>query len=261
MNITRDCAIRVLLRRALLACIIAGAGALAAPQDNSTPPDSSQIIQFRNQTIDWYRIAGIQQEVSVDKNLVTVGTDNRQMTNQIVRLSFDFAHAEADSISKTNHANANPDEGADTSHDRALLQLQAKLDKQTQDAKTELEILRQQMQSANGKKRLQIQSQIVEVQAKLGLANARKEALRSMIEFASETSGGSRVGGLKAQIQAIAESLAEATSQASKHRYWSYEGATSRAPVVTAENSPSGIWICALTCSNSPGRFRMSTLL
>ena len=247
MNITRDCTIKVLSKRALLACIIAGTAALAAPQDNSTPPDSSKVIQFLNQTIDWYRTVGTQQQVSRNRDVVTVGVDNRRMANQIVRLSFDFARAEADSISKTNNANANPDEGADTSHDRALLQLQAKLDKQTQDAKTELEILRPQMQSANGKKRLQLQSQIAEVQAELDLANARKESLRSMIEFASETSGSSRVGGLKAQIQAIAESLpAEATSQASN----TDTGATKeqpRAPVVTAdENSPSGIWdLCA----------------
>jgi len=247
MNITRDYAI-TLSKRALLACIIAGAGTLAAPQDNSTLPDSSKVIQFLNQTIDWYRAVGTQQQASLDKNIVAVGVDNRQMANQIVRLSFDFARAEADSIGKANSANANPDEGDDTSQGRALLQLQAKLDKQIQDGKGELESLRQQLQSVSGKKRLQLQSQIAEIQAELDLANARKDSLRSMIEFASETSGSnSRVGSLRAQIQAMAESLpAEATSPASNADTGTSKEQP-RAPVVNAEgNSPSGIWdLCA----------------
>src|SRR5215831_16376130 len=206
MKITRGYAIKALLKLIVLPCIIAGASTLAAPQETSTLPDSSKVIQFLNQTIDWYRTVGTQQQVSVGRNVVAVGTDNRQMANQIVRLAFDFARAEADSIATANNPNGNPEEAADMAHDRALLQLQDKLDKQTQAARSELETLRQQLQSATGKKRQQLQSQIAELQAELDLANVRKDSLRSMIEFASETRGSTtRVGGLRAQIQALAE--------------------------------------------------------
>src|SRR6516164_342071 len=170
MKITRGYTIKPLSKLILLPCIIAGASTLAAPQDTSTVPDSAKVIQFLNQTIDWYRTVGTEQQISVDKNVVTVGTDNRQMANQIVRLAFDFARAEADSISRANKPNATPEEAAGAAHDRALVGLQAKLDKQTQDAKSELETLRQQLPSTTGKKRQQLQSQIAEVQAELDLA-------------------------------------------------------------------------------------------
>jgi len=202
MQIIRDFVPKAFLTLATLACLLPGTGSGAAPQANTGLPDSPRVIQYLNQAIDWYRSVGMQQQVSLDKNVITVGTDNRQMADQIVRLAFDFARAEADSMLKAGNTNPNADETADVSHDRALLQLQAKLDKQTQDSKSELESLRQQLQSATGKKHQQLQSQIGKVQAELDLTNARKDSLRSMIEFASETSGrNSRAGGLRAQIQ------------------------------------------------------------
>jgi small-conductance mechanosensitive channel len=249
MKINRDHGIKALTKPALLLCIIAGSFALASPQNNTTAlPDSSKVIQFLNQTIDWYRTVGTQQQVSVERDLVAVGTDNRQMANQIVGLAFDFARAEADSILQTNNPNATPQEAADAQHDRALLQLQDKLDKQMQDSKTELESLRQKLQTAGGKKRQQLQSQIAEVQAELDLANARKESLRSMIEFAQTTGSNSRVGGLKAQIQALAESLpAEATTSSNSANIATQ---TKERPhpstAATDTASPSGIWdLCA----------------
>src|SRR5215469_15511718 len=122
MKITRVYTIKALSNLILLPCIIVGASTLAAPQGTSTLPDSSKVIQFLNQTIDWYRTVGTQQQVSVNRNVVAVGIDNRQMADQIVRLAFDFARAQADSIAKANNPNGNPADAADMAHDRALLQ-------------------------------------------------------------------------------------------------------------------------------------------
>ena len=58
MKITRGYAIKALSKLILLPCVIAGASTLAAPQDIATLPDSSKVIQFLNQTIDWYRTVG-----------------------------------------------------------------------------------------------------------------------------------------------------------------------------------------------------------
>ena len=225
----------------VLACIVVCASAFAPPQSSSASPDSANVIQFLNQTIDWYRTVGTQQEVSVDKNVVTVGTDNRQMADEIVRLAFDFARADAASILKANSSNATSEEAAGVQHDRALAQLQAKLDKQTQDSKAELESLRQKLQTASGKKSQQIQSQIAEVQAELDLAKARKDSISSMVEFTQTTGSSTRVGGLQAQIQALAESLpAEATNPANSA---STSKEQARTPVPAADTgSPSGIW-------------------
>jgi small-conductance mechanosensitive channel len=240
--------IKVLSRLLLPACIVACASAFAPPQTNSPLPDSTKIVQFLNQTIDWYRAVGTQQQVSVDRSVVTVGTDNRQMANQIARLAFDFARAEADSILQANNPNATPEEAADVQHNRALVELQAKLDKQTQDARSELETSRQQLQSATGKKRQQLQSQIAELQAELDLANARKDSISSMVEFSQTSGSNSRVGGLRAQIQALAESLpAEATTSSNSTEVATSSKDQPRSSVAAADAAPpSGIWdLCA----------------
>ena len=249
MKITTDHTMKASRMLAILVCILAGTCTVAVPHADSDLPDSAKVIQFLNQTIDWYRTVGMQQQVSRDRNVVTVGTDNRPMANQIVRLAFDFARVEADSILKASNPNANPSETADVSHDRALLELKASLDKQTQDDKSQLEALHPQLQTATGKKRQRLQSQMAEVQAELDLANARKDSLRSMIEFAAETSGGNaRVGGLHAQIQALSETLpAEATAASNGTDAANSSKDQSQSSVAGADTtSPSGIWdLCA----------------
>ena len=245
MKITTDHTMKASRMLAILVCILAATCTVAVPPADSDLPDSAIVIQFLNQTIDWYRTVGIRQQVSRAQNVVTVGTDNRTMANQIVRLAFDFARVEAASILKAGNRNANPNETADVSHDRALLELKASLDKQTQNDKSELEALRQQLQTATGKKRQRLQSQMAEVQAELDLANARKDSLRSMIEFAAETSSGnSRVGGLQAQIQALSETLpAEATAASNSTDAANSSRDQSHSSVAGADTtSPSGIW-------------------
>jgi len=62
--------------------------------------DSSQVIQFLNQTIDWYRHAAVVQQTATDPEHLMVLSDSSRIADQIVWLSFDFAKEKAEEISK-----------------------------------------------------------------------------------------------------------------------------------------------------------------
>jgi hypothetical protein len=73
--------------------------------------DSSQIIQFLNQTVDWYRhLIPVQQTATEPGDFMLV-SDNGRMANQVVRLAFDFARVEAEGIDKYGTSGADQNQG------------------------------------------------------------------------------------------------------------------------------------------------------
>ena len=106
------------------ALMIVAACALAFSQNAPTDLDSSQVVQFLNQTIDWYRdTTPVQQTATEPDDLMLMG-DNGRMANQIVRLSFDFAREEAQRRGKQADASAGKNQGQNQdAGSPALLQL------------------------------------------------------------------------------------------------------------------------------------------
>src|SRR5262249_52268346 len=131
---------------------------------------------------------------------------------------------------------------------QALVQMAATLDKNVQDLQGEVESVKQKLATASGSKRQHWQSTLAETQSELELAEARREAVRSMMEFvggASRNDLGVGVTGQRAQIEALARSVpgvvAEpATSKESGNRVNESFGSV---PVSgTRKAEPSGIW-------------------
>ena len=231
-----------------VAAMIIGAGAVVFSQSASTnpPPDSSQVIQFLGQTIDWYRHQAAAQQIASDPNDVMVVNDNRLIADQVVRLAFDFSRAETESLAKQSTTGQNQNQSAGPSQYQGLLHLEANIDKQTQETQMEVDSLRQKLETATGKKRQELQSEVAETQAELELAKARRDAMHSMAEFVRGTGrSGLGISGLRAQIQALADSLpvvltaplnsSEATSSSKEQ--------LSPALIAAANQpAPSGIW-------------------
>ena len=59
-----------------------------------------QVIQLLDQTINWYRTLGIQQQASNEPSDLLILYGNRQTANQIIGLAFDIARANADMLAK-----------------------------------------------------------------------------------------------------------------------------------------------------------------
>src|SRR5689334_24705616 len=87
----------------LVASFFFAASLLALAQANApasdVPGNGEEIIPFLNQTIVWYRQITLQQQLATEPSDVLFLNDNRQIADQIVRLSFDFARARAQALS------------------------------------------------------------------------------------------------------------------------------------------------------------------
>ena len=199
----------------LLTAIILGmGGGVLALSQNSPPPASSQpisasqVIQFLNQTIKWYRHLSAEQRIASEPDDQLVVYNNRQVADQAVRLSFDFARAEADTLAKQAASNPSQNSGGAPEQYQALRGMEEKLDKTVKDTQAELDSNKQKLSAATGHRRQELASQVSELQSELELAKVRREAVHSMVQFVSGTSSnGLGATGLRAQIEALAASI------------------------------------------------------
>jgi small-conductance mechanosensitive channel len=208
--------------------------------------DSSKIIQFLDQTIGWYRQLAVQQQIATEPDDLVAVYDNRQIADQVVRLAFDFARVEADSLAKQG-GGGSQNQSAPSPQYQSLRQLQSQLDKQIQDTQAELDSLRQKLPTAAASKRKGLEVQVAELQGELELANARRDAMRSMVEFASgTTANGLGATGLRAQIEALAGSVPAALTSASNTGQAGASSSNSQlnSAAALATNKPeiSGLW-------------------
>ncbi|MBZ5537975.1 MAG: mechanosensitive ion channel family protein [Acidobacteriia bacterium] len=208
---------------------------------------SSEVIQFLNQTVDWYRQLDIERQMATDPNDVLIVNDDRRVADQIVRLAFDFSRAKAQAAAKETGSSTAESQSTESSRYQALLKWSTKLDKQVHDTQLELESLRQKLETATGRKREAIQSAIAETRSELELVAARRDALHSMTDFVSGTStSGLGATGLRAQIESLARSLPAALTEPLTGK----EGAPSSSnesfnpalAVGANKPTPSGIW-------------------
>ena len=212
----------------------------AAPSD---PPD---LIRFLEQTIGWYRQLAVEQQIATEPSDAMVVYDNRHIANQVVQLAFDFARAKTALTAEPVGWNHVAGESPASSPYQALVQMAATLDKNVQDLQEEVESVKQKLATASGSKRQHWQSTLAETQSELELAEARREAVRSMMEFVGGTSRNDLgATGQRAQIETLARSvpgaLAEpATTKESGNRV--NESFDSVSVSGTRKAEPSGIW-------------------
>jgi small-conductance mechanosensitive channel len=169
------------------------------------------IIQFLNQTINWYRQLPAEQRIAREPNDQIVVYDNRQIALQVVRLAFDFARAQAEIVAKSGPSYQPQSTGQEAVRYQALRAMQARLDKLLKDTQAEYDSDQKKLATATGKKRRELESQVSELQGELKLFAARRDAVRNMVEFVGGA-GSLSTTGLKAQIETLAASIPEATS-------------------------------------------------
>ena len=197
-----------------------GAVALAAA---SAPMSSQQVIQWLDQTIDWYRTLAVQQQAANEPSDMLILYENRQIANQVTAFAFDVARANADLLAKDLAGASAPGvatpgvatpgaaaPGAASPADAAssLTQVERKLDAQTLNVQTELDSNRARLKTAPPKTRPALQARITELNDELDLVNTKKSIIASMSRFQKGSDAtGSPAGALRAQIDAMAVAL------------------------------------------------------
>ena len=225
---------------------MAAAAARSGVPPIAPPMTSSQVIQFLDQTIDWYRTLGLQQQAASEPSDMLFFYDNRQVASKVMSLAFDIARANADLLAKEQPFSQDI---ADTGiSSKALLQYKQKLDSQSAAARAELDAQRRELNTASKKSKAEVAARINELEGVLDLVNTKKSILNTMTDFVTGA-GGSSAGSLTAQIDAMAVAMPSPTAPSTTNAAASPAGTASAAlPLLGPTNAPAatvgrfGLW-------------------
>ena len=239
-------------------CIFCGSAHSAASSD---PPvaaaddsrvsvlTAEQVIEILDQTVDWYRTLGAQQQNATQPSDLLILFANRQTADQVVDLALEIARANAELLSSEAGAGQNL---PDASSSRSLNQQQSQLDAQRASIEAEIAGLKESGGSAKNKNN--VSAKLVELQGELAMAAARRNLLDTMTEFTDQNNPKqASVNALKAHINAIAATLptlsqapgSTALQTAAARAGASFTGNDAK----TAATSP-GIWDLGVTAVN-----------
>jgi small-conductance mechanosensitive channel len=199
----------LLAAAALVLVLSSGAPAVSLAASSAAPMTAAATIQMLDQTIDWYRTLGIQQQAANEPSDLLILYDNRQTANQVIGIAFDIAKADAEILAKQPGSSAPPT----VAGSQTLTQLQNKLAAQAAAVQAELESDRRQLGAARAQHRTELQAKIAELQGELDLINVKKNLLGTLSSFSDQNRGeGFDAGALKAQIDAMTVTTAVGTA-------------------------------------------------
>ena len=241
-----------MLKRISAICVAMTLGAWAQAQDaapaepaapiNRAVMMGDEILHILDETVDWYRMLGVQQQSATQPSDLLILYANRQAADRVVALAFELARANAELLSS--QAELQQDAGDTSGSPQALQREQRDLDSRVTSLQAEIAAAQREFGAAQGDERNMTQARVAELQNELDLVNARRNLLNNMADFAHETdANGSGVTALKDHINAIAASIPAASGVMPEL------GATETAGVIDA-NTPAdqigarrfGIW-------------------
>jgi len=206
-------------------CLFLSLATLGHAQDaDQAPPESpltsravmtsEQVIRILDETVDWYRMLGIQQQSATQPSDLLILYANTQAADRVVALAFELARANAELLSS--QAEMEQQEAPETaSSPQALLRDQRNLDARRTAIQAEIAATQRQVAGAATEERGALQAKAAELQSELDLVNARRNLLNNMVDLAHETdANGSGVSALREHINAIAASIPAANAGA-----------------------------------------------
>src|ERR1700734_327322 len=111
----------------------------------TSPIDQTQIIDFLNETINWYQQIAVGQPESPSPNDILFAASNAPLADQVVKLSFDFGHAGAALLGQTT-AGGISSASVDSRY-QSLAASASKLDGQLNQTQSELDSLKQKLKT------------------------------------------------------------------------------------------------------------------
>lgn len=166
-----------------------------------------QVVQILDETVDWYRTLGTQQQAATQPSDLLILYANRQIGEKVIALAFEIARANAELISSEAGAAEEQDEANTAEEQRSLARIRQQLDQQRGEIRGEIESLRRQLDAASAQGKSDLEARLAVLQGELDLINARRNLLANMTHYASESAGANT---LKAHIDAIAASIPSA---------------------------------------------------
>ena len=209
---------------------------VAATRPRAAVMTGEQVVQILDETVDWYRTLGTQQQTATQPSDLLIVYANRQTADKVMALAFEIARANAELLSSEATEAQMAEEGAPSP--QALLQLKKKLDEHRVALQEDLDTVRRELAAAKAKDKPQLQTKQQVLQSELDLVRARINLRDTMAQFTHENDAkGFDANALKTHIDAIAASIpSSSTATASA----SSAAADRDAPAPVRELIPAG---------------------
>jgi hypothetical protein len=186
------------------------------PQSSYQLPSTAQVIAYLLQSVNWYRHAYAERQVASDPADLLFLHDNQAIEEQITRLSFDFAKADAAMVATTSSLytapmtpRANDPPSSALAH---FIELKSRNDQARQEAIQEVDTLKRRIAAA-GKSERQRKVALDDVQSRSELLQAVSQTVDGLIEFVQSAGmDQSRNGNFEVTIEDLAQSVPELNS-------------------------------------------------
>ncbi len=213
----------------------------AQTQDSRAVMTGEQVIQILDETVDWYRMLGVQQQAATQPSDLLILYANRQTADKVMALAFEIARANAELLSSEAGARAVSD---DATSPQALSRRQAQLDEQRKEIEAQIANVRKQIAAAPRQERGDLEARVSVLRAELDLVAARRNYLDNMVRFAYESDANDfGANALKAHIDAIAASIPSASGGSGPPTSATATAASaSSTTAATASLNQFGIW-------------------
>ena len=247
-------------RRIVLAllCETLLCGAAIAATISTATPTSQQTLGFLNQTIDWFRHLSSEEQLADQPTDLLFVYNDRDLANQVLSLSFDFARANAQILAAANGlSGAQSASGGGSGQYQNLTQLAASAQEGIAQRKQKLDALKQQLAAAKNKDRATVQEEIATQESAVELAQARSDALNSLVQFSATSEGSTKGNSFLAQINELEQSVPGArTTQGTGKNAAPGNGGGSPSVQPVAKATPSGILGLATDLWSVRGKMR-----
>jgi hypothetical protein len=202
---------------AIFAIAISGGLFADTKQGSYQLPSDAQVIGYLLQSVAWYRHLYTEREVARDPRDLVFLNDNQALESQIVKLSFEFARADA-ALAKTATSphDAPATLAAPASADLAhFIELKNRNDQLTQQTSEDIGKLNEKIVSARKADRKKLQATLDDAQGRLELLQAVSEAVNDLVQFVQAArTAQANTATLDLTIDDLAQSIPELSSPA-----------------------------------------------
>jgi small-conductance mechanosensitive channel len=216
--------------------------AAAQPSSSAEPLASravmkgEKVVRILDETVDWYRMLGVQQQSSTQPSDLLILYANRQTADRVVALAFELARANAELLSSQAEVQQQAEQSDPSAHEQSLTDKRRDLDARRASVQSEITATKKELEDAKAPARSELQAKVAELQSELELVDARRNLLGTMTEFEHQSdANGTGVSALKDHINAIAASIPAAAPGAMPE----LGGADSTAATAGAPATPS----------------------
>jgi hypothetical protein len=198
---------------AFVATAIVGRLSAGSPQTYELP-SNEQVVGYLMQSVNWYRHVYAEEQVANGPAGLVFLDDHRAIELQIVKLSFEFAKADATLETTDPSPHDGPTLSDPPTSDLAhFIELKNRNDQVTLEAIQEVETLNKTIARAKNSERQELKAALQDAEGRLHLLEAFAQTINDLIGFVeSSRAGQAHAATLDSTIDGLAESIPEMNS-------------------------------------------------